>query len=85
VWVTNRYEGVRIANSIYIPTGKDEKVVRSIDSPRDCHLTVNGMFYSDRNGDPFSLVLSTANLQDKYDCINFFRDNIIAESGSIGD
>jgi hypothetical protein len=56
-----------------------------MDSPEDCHLAVNGMFYSDVNGDPFSLILSTANLQDKYDCINFFRDNIIAESGGIGD
>lgn len=84
-YVTNRYSGVRIGTEIYICFGKDEKAIRSIDNPDDCHLSVNGMFYSDRNGDPFSLILSTANLQDKYDCINFFRDNIIAESGGIGD
>lgn len=84
-YVTNRYTGVRIGSGIYITFGKDEKVIRSMDNPDDCHLSVNGMFYSDINGDPFSLVLSTANLQDKYDCINFVRDNIIAESGGIGD
>jgi hypothetical protein len=50
-----------------------------------CTLTVNGMFYSDRNGDPYSLVLKTANLQDKFDVLNFYRDNLIAESGTVGD
>jgi hypothetical protein len=60
-------------------------VVRSADDPRDCTLTVNGIFYADRNGDPFSLILATANLQDKFDVLNFFRDNVIAESGTVGD
>ena len=43
------------------------------------------MFYSDRNGDPFSLILKTANLQDKNDVLYFYRDNIISESGTAGD
>ena len=43
------------------------------------------MFYSDRNGDPFSLILKTANLQDKNDVLYFYRDNIISESGTTGD
>lgn len=84
-FITNRYEGVRINTNIYIPIGKSEHVIRSIDDPKHATLSVNGMFYSDRNGDPFSLVLKTANLQDKYDVLNFYRDNVIAESGSIGD
>lgn len=84
-YITNRYEGVRISHDIYIPTGKSPNVVRSMDSPRECTLSINGMFYSDRNGDPFSLIIATANLQDKFDCLNFYRDNIIAESGSVGD
>jgi superfamily I DNA and/or RNA helicase len=57
----------------------------SMDDPNNCTLAVNGIFYSDRNGDPFSLILATAPLQDKYDCLNFYRDNVIAESGSVGD
>lgn len=43
------------------------------------------MFYSDRNGEPLSLILETANLQDKYDVLCFFRDNVIANSGTVGD
>lgn len=63
-YITNRYEGVRIGTHIYIPTGKVEEVTRSMDDPKLCGLSVNGMFYSDRNGDPFSLILATSNLQD---------------------
>jgi len=84
-YIMNRYEGVRIGTNIYIPVGKSENVIRSVDDPSICSLSINGMFYSDRNSDPFSLVLSTANLQDKYDVLNFYKDNLIAESGSKGD
>lgn len=84
-YIVNRYGGIRIGTSIYIPTGKLDDVWRSIDNPRHCDLSINGIFYSDRNGDPFSLILATANLQDKFDVLNFYRDNIIAESGSVGD
>lgn len=61
---TYRYEGVRIGTHIYIPTGKVEDVIRSMDEPNNCTLSVNGIFYSERNGDPFSIILATANLQD---------------------
>lgn len=84
-YITNLHQGVRIGTNIYIPLGKCEDVPRSMDDPKDCSLTVNGIFYSDRNGDPFSIILATANLQDKFDVLNFYRDNIIAESGTVGD
>lgn len=84
-FITNRYAGVRISSNIYVLTGKVENVSRSIDDPRSCTLSVNGIFYADRNGDPFSLILSTASLQDKFDMLNFYRDNIISESGTVGD
>jgi hypothetical protein len=84
-YVTNRYEGTRIGTQIFIPTGKVEEVSRSMDDPKNCALAVNGIFYSDRNGDPFSLMLATADLQDKFDVLNFYRDNVIAESGTVGD
>lgn len=84
-WVINRYEGVRIGSDIYITTGKAENPVRSMDDPNKCSLSVNGIFYSDRNGDPYSLILKTANLQDKNDILYFYRDNIISESGGTGD
>ena len=69
---------------MYILNGKDEDVVRSIDTPNECDLTINGMYYTDRTGTPYSLMLSTANLQDKYDILHFFRDNAIATSGTTG-
>lgn len=84
-YVVNRHEGVRIGTHIYILTGKVEEVSRSMDDPKNCSLTVNGIFYSDRNGEPFSLMLATANLQDKFDVLNFYRDNVISESGTVGD
>ena len=80
-----RYSGVRIGSSIYIVHGKDEESPRSMDFPNQCHLTVNGLFNLDRNGDPFSLILATADLQDKYDVLNFYKDNVIASSGTVGD
>jgi hypothetical protein len=84
-FITNRYTGVRIGTHIYIPYGKEEEVVRSADDPKECTLSVNGIFYADRNGDPFSIMLTTANLQDRFDMLNFYRDNVIAESGTVGD
>ena len=84
-YIVNRYEGVRIGTNIYIPIGKSEKVTRTMDDPKMATLSINGIFYSDRNGDPFSLILSTANLQDKYDVLCFYRDNLISESGTVGD
>ena len=84
---TYRYEGIRINGNIYIPIGKveEEDCVRSISEPSETALTVNGMFFSDRNSQPFSLVLATSNLQDKYDILHFYRDNLIASSGTKGD
>lgn len=84
-YIVNRYQGIRIGTNIYILIGKVDEVSRSIDDPKNCTLSVNGIFYSDRNGDPHSLMLATANLQDKFDMLNFYRDNVIAESGTVGD
>ena len=30
-------------------------------------------------------MLATANLQDRFDVLNFYRDTVIAESGTAGD
>ena len=84
-YIVNRYETIRIGAKIYILKGKSDNVVRSIDNKRMCSLSVNGIFYSDRNGEPYSLILKTANLQDRNDILCFYRDCVIAESGGIGD
>jgi len=82
---TDRYEAVRIGQNIYIELGKSENVIRSIEHPNRCHLSVNGMAYSDRNGRPFSLVIATMPLQSKYNLLYYFRDSLIASSGVKGD
>lgn len=79
-----RHEGVKIGDKIYITRG-EVKSTRSVSNPKECTLSVNGMFFSDRNGEPFSLVLKTAPLQDKLDLLLYYRDNLIATSGTVGD
>lgn len=79
------YRTVRIGQDIVIPFGEVKDAIRSIDSPNECHLSINGMHYSNRTGKPYSLMLSTADLQDKYDILNFYKESIIANSGTIGD
>lgn len=84
-FVMQRYSTVRIGEDIYILRGKDENVVRSKDNPSYCSLSVNGVYFINRGAEPYSLVLACADLQDKYDLLNFYRDNLIASSGTVGD
>lgn len=84
-FIQNRYEGIRIAQSIYILTGKSKNIIRTKDNPTRCHLSTNGLYFVNRNNEPYSLVLACANLQDKYDLLMYFRDNIFANSGTLGD
>ena len=84
-FVQDRYSAVRIGENIYIINGKDEDVVRSQSNPEKCKLSLNGVQYTTRNGSPWSLVLACAALQDKYNLINFYRDNLVANSGTVGD
>lgn len=84
-FIMQRYSTVRIGEDIYILRGKDENVVRSKDNPSYCSLSVNGVYFINRGAEPYSLVLACADLQDKYDLLNFYRDNLIASSGTVGD
>lgn len=83
--VMQRHEGVQIGTEIYIARGVNDNVPRSISNPKDCSLSINGIFLNDKNGQPFSMILSTADLQDKYDLLIYSRDNLIASSGTVGD
>lgn len=84
-FVMQRYKTVRVGQGIYILYGKDENVIRSQDNPTKCTLSINGVYYTNRNSEPYSLVLTCSVLQDKYNILHFFRDNLIANSGTIGD
>lgn len=84
-FVMQRYKTVRIGEQIYILRGKDEKVMRTKSNPSYCSLSVNGIYFLNRGTKPYSMVLACAHLQDQYDLLNFYRDNLIANSGTVGD
>lgn len=80
-----RHEGIKIGEEVYIVRGESNNVVRSISNPKDCTLSINGIFFADKNGSPFSLIVNTMDLQDKYDLTIYYRDSLIANSGTVGD
>ena len=83
-FVMQRYNTIRIGDSIYILRGKDENVIRSKDNPNFCGLTVNGVYFLNRGYQPYSLILKCAHLQDRYDLLHYYRDVLIANSGTAG-
>lgn len=84
-FVMQRYSTVRIGDNIYILRGKDENVIRTKDAPDKCSLSVNGVWFNNRSGEPYSMVTACMVLQDKYDLACFYRDKLLANSGSVGD
>lgn len=84
-FVMQRYQTIRIGEEIYILKGEDKDVIRSKDAPNECGLSVNGIWFNNRSGEPYSIVSACMSLQDKYDLTIFYRDKLIANSGSIGD
>lgn len=59
-----RHSGVKIGEEIYITRGESQYITRSKSNPRECTLSINGIFFNDKNGQPFSLVLNTMDMQD---------------------
>lgn len=83
-WRKDRYQSIRIEDRIYLEMGKSEFVRRTKKDPKNCELTFNGIRYSDRNGEPYSLVWKCKDLQDMHDIIYFHRDALVANSGVRG-
>ena len=63
-FVMQRYNTIRVGQSIYILRGLDKNVIRSKDNPNFCTLTVNGVYFLNRSQEPYSLILKCAHLQD---------------------
>lgn len=84
-FIMHRYSTVRIGGGIYILRGLDEHSFRTKDNPSYTCLSVNGVFFLNRSSRPFSLMLACMGIQDKYDLLIYYRDNLIASSGNIGD
>lgn len=79
------HEGVKIGGQIYITDGEPEYYIRTKSESRSCKLNINGLFFNDKNGQPFSLIGSTMNMQDQYDLLIYSRDSLIGSSGTVGD
>lgn len=78
------YHVTRIGNGIYIFDEDDIMMPRNIDAPNVPRLSINGIWYTNGHGAPYSLMLVTANLQDNYDMTIYKKDNAIALSGTKG-
>lgn len=80
----DRYEGYQIGYDIYCGMGRSKHVFRDPADMSKAKLTYNGIRHMDENGKPYSLVLKAKDLQDTYDLLHFYRDNLIARSGGRG-
>lgn len=78
----DRYEGTRIGEDIYVEMGKSKFVVRDPDDPSNVPLSINGICYNDRNGEPYSMVLKTKDIADKIDILHYHAENLLAISGT---
>ena len=76
---------MKIGEEVYITPGESKYYVQNRSNPKEVSLNINGMFFNDKNGQPYSLMQATMNLQDKYDLLLYSRDNLIATSGTVGD
>jgi hypothetical protein len=83
--VEQRYSAVKIGEEIYIIRGKDKNVIRTKDAPDKATLSINGVWFNNRGSEHYSMVINCMVLQDKYDVLCFYRDNLIASSGTVGD
>nr|DAT00295.1 MAG TPA: portal protein [Caudoviricetes sp.] len=83
--VMYRYSSVRIDEGIYILNGKDEHSTRTRNNPNYTCLKTNGVHFWNHSNAPFSLMQACIPIQDKYDLLLYYRDNLIASSGGVGD
>lgn len=83
-WVGYTYSVTRIGQDIYVLEDNNVSMPRDIDAPNEPRLSINGIWYTNGHGGPYSLMLATADLQDKYDLNLYLKDNAAALSGTRG-
>lgn len=84
-WIGYTYQVTRIGQDIYVLDGEDSlPPPREMDSPNETRLSLNGIWYTNGHGAPYSLMLETADMQDQYDMTIYKKDNAIALSGTKG-
>lgn len=82
--IEQRYSSIRIGEEIYIIKGKED-IIRTKDAPEKATLSVNGIWFNNRGSEPYSMVINCMVLQDKFDLATFYRDRLIANSGTVGE
>jgi len=82
-YIQDRWEGVRIGDTIHVDLGKSKYTTRSKAHPSMCNLSFNGLTFN-KKIKPYSLTKVTDNIQDLYDVMHFHKENLIALSGSKG-
>lgn len=83
-WIGYCYHVTRIGADIYVLDNDDVLMPRNADEPNIPRLTINGIWYTNGHGSPYSLMLATADLQDRYDLTIYKKDNAIALAGTRG-
>ena len=83
-WKAKCYHVTRIASDIYVLHSDEISLPVSIDEPNQARLSINGIWYTNGHGGPYSLMLATADLQDKYDLNLYKKDNAVALAGTRG-
>lgn len=59
-----RFETIRIGEEIYILKGINNEVIRTQDDPSNCTLALNGVVFTNRSNQPYSMVIACMPLQD---------------------
>lgn len=81
-----RFTQTRIGGDIYIINKEsDEDVYRSVSDPDNVEISITGFYFTNKSPKPYSLVLACADLQDDYNLLWFYRETVIANSGSSGE
>lgn len=83
-WSGRHYAVTRIGQDIYILDDNNIEMPRQMDEPDIPRLNINGLWYTNGSGSPYSLMLATADLQDRYDLTIYLKDNAMALAGTKG-
>jgi len=84
VYREDRYECYRVGADVYVGGRRCDEAPRTKDEPWKTCLTYRGAINVSRNGVIHSMVNSMREIQDLYDIIMFFRNNMVANSGVSG-
>lgn len=84
-WKGKCFKCTRIGGDVYVIDDKNlAEMPVSLDAKNAPRLSINGIWYTNGHGSPYSLMLATADMQDNYDMLLYKKDNLIALSGTAG-